>query len=388
MNKVAVIAAQRTPVGKIPGELNYIGETELLAQVFQITMKAFDKIIIDEAIVGSSFPIERDNLCRKAILMAGLSPKINAATVSKTCASSDEALAIACCKIISQNARTILVGSVEKISNSPYTLHFMKQNVKKSIKKDIPFFDEIKKNINENDMAYISEMLSRNYNITRQMQDAFTIESIKKAAAANKDGRFKNEIIQISYIKDNVEYLLSADEMLLYERIADDIQRAAPMFIKDGVLTQYNAAPMCDCAAAMLVMDYNEALRAGLKPLAVVHDVLAIGVSDGKRGHAMNECVQVILMRNNLSSLDIDLYEINESFAAQALFTVNTLRLDRSKVNVNGGNLALGYPIGATGLRMDITLIYEMIRRKSKYAISVMCAGGNMAQAVIFESVI
>lgn len=386
MKKAAVIAACRSPISKIPGELNYIGEIELLAEVFKAVIKINKPLTIDEVIVGSSFPIERDNLSRKAILSVGLPPTISATTVNKTCASSDEALAIACHKIRCENEKTMLVGGIEKVSNSSYALHYMKKNIKKTIRNRMPTFNDIHRNILENDMTYICERLSRTHNITRQMQDEYTIDSMKKAIHANKQKHFRDEIVPITYKKDKQEHELYMDELLLSDRSQYDIISAPPMFLKDGVLTQYNAATMCDCAAAMLITEYDRALHMGLNPLVVVHAMETIGVTNDRMGHAMTKCVEGILEKSALKKSDIDLYEINESFAVQAMITIDSLGLDKSKVNVNGGNLALGYPIGATGLRMNITLIHEMLRRNSKYGLSVMSAGGNMAQAVIFEN--
>lgn len=387
MKKIAVIAAKRSPIGKIPGELNSINETELISYIFKTIISSFKYINIEEAILGVSFPVEKDNLCRKAILHAGLSSRISATTVSKTCASSDEALSIACSKILSGKVKSVLVGGSEKISNSSYTLHFMKHNIKRAIKETIPYYSDIQNNIMENDMAYLYEMLSRKNKIDRSMQDEFTINSISKSLSAHNNNYFLKEIIPIQYIKDEQTYFLNSDEMLLYERSEENIHRAEPMFLKDGVITQFNAAAMCDCATAMIIMDYDEALKQGLKPKVFIADTVAAGVSKDRIGMAMTDCINKILKRNKLSKANIDLFEINEAFAAQALFTIKSLDLDLNKVNVNGGNLAIGYPIGTTGLRMCISLIHEMIRRQAKRGISAMCAGGNMANAVIFETV-
>lgn len=386
MKRAAVIAGRRTPVGKIPGELNYIEETELLSKTFQ-AVAAEAAALIDEAIVGSAFPVERDNLCRKALLKAGLPVEISCATVSKTCAASDEAFALAFHKILCNTAKTVLVGGVEKVSNSSYTLHFMKRNIKRLLKKKLPLYSEIETNIEENDMAYISEMLARKYQITRRQQDEFTYRSIMKAQEARKAGCFQQELISICYGTAADMHAIYEDELLLYPRSKAQIQEAPPMFVDDGTVTQYNAATMCDCAVSMLLMDYDEAVKHGIKPMAVVRAVQSIGVRQEAVGTAMVECVTAVLRKAHLNIEDIGLFEINESFAAQALYTIEALQLDPETVNVNGGNLALGYPIGATGMRMYTTLLYEMGRRHTVFGLSVMCAGGNMAQAVIFQSV-
>jgi len=387
MSKVAVITAKRSPVGKIPGELNYISEIELLSEVFKGVTLGLEEIVIDEAITGSSFPLEKDNLCRKALLKAGLSTRIPASTVSKTCASSDEALNIAYHKIKCQAAKIILVGGCEKVSNSSYILHYMKKNVKHAVKNLLPEFDQIKDNIEENDMVFINEMLSKKYNITKDMQDKYTIDSIEKAVFAQQHGYYEEEIIPIAYNKGGECYYLEKDELLLSKRSVEDIRSAPPMFLQKGTLTQYNAAPICDCSVGILLMDYEEAIRLGLNPLIIIKDVLSTGVGEEQTGEAMTQGILKLLQKNKLMPSEIDLYEINESFAVQAILTARMLNLDMNKVNVNGGNLALGYPIGTTGLRMNVTLIHEMIRRNSRLGISAMCAGGNMADIIVYENV-
>ncbi len=380
-NKIAVIAAGRSPIGKIPGVLNHISETDLLAKIIQAVCKGYENSI-DEAVLGSGFPVERDNLCRKALLGAGLSPDISCSTVSKTCASSDEALLIAVSKIRTGKAKAVLVCGSEKTSNSPYILHFMKQNVKRHLKNQLPSLQDIQAHILENDMTYICEYLAKHYHISRKAQDAFNLKSMQKALAAR--ALFSEEIIPISYEDGGRQYTANEDELLCSEKTKEEIQNATPMFLQDGTLTQYNSAAICECAAAMLIMDSTEAARRKITPLAYIVDTDCMGVPREQMGHAMAACANKILQNNGLGKRDIDLYEINESFAAQAIFTARTLGLDMERVNVNGGNLALGYPIGVTGLRMQISLIYEMRRRGACIGLSVICAGGNMANASIY----
>lgn len=383
MKKIAIVAAKRSPIGRIPGELSHVNETELLAIIMENTAKGFESYI-DEAILGSSFPIEKDNLCRKALLKAGLSPKIPAFTVSKTCASSDEALSIACNKIACQQAKAVLVCGSEKINNSSYALHFLKQDVKRAMKNELKNFSEISDQILENDMVYINEMLARKYAISRMESDDFTILNIGRANRAYLNGNFAEEIVPIS---NNIGNCLFIDEWLSNIRQETDINAAPPMFILDGCITKYNAAPVCDNAAAMILMDYEYAHELGLKPYGLIHATVSTGVENDKTGTAMAKCVEKILDDTGLPLAAIDLFEINDSFAVQALCTMKIAGLSCDKVNVNGGNLALGYPIGATGLRMKISLLYEMKRRNVEYGLSVMCAGGNMANGIIIKGI-
>ena len=383
-NRVVVVAAQRSAISKIPGILNQMNDVDLLAAVFRTVSEGLYDWI-DTAITGSAFPVERDNLCRKAILAAGMPSQITCSTISKTCASSDEALHIAYAKILSGKSQAVLVGGCEKVSNSSYVLHFMKKRVKDSYKEQIPILCNIEKTCTENDMHYIAEVLAKKLNITREEQDLFAIKSRLKAKTAFETHRFDNEIIPIRYSDDNY---FQIDELLSQVIDEDEVCTEKPMFIQDGTLTRCNTSPMCDCAVAMVLMNYDVARVADLKCLAEIKDVSCIGIPQKNMGNAMKKCVEKILDENHLQKDDIDLYEINESFAAQAIAVIQALRIDPNRVNVNGGNLALGYPIGASGLRMCVTLIHEMIRSELKRGVSVMCGGGTMANAVLFENIL
>lgn len=380
MRECVIVAARRSPAGKIPGQLNYITETQLLAKVMRATAGTAK---VEEAVVGCSFPIERDNLCRKAMLAAGFSACVNASTVSKTCASSDEALRIGYERILLGECRCILVGGIEKISNSPYILQVMKRNVKRQLRGQTLCRVEAFAQLEENDMAYLAELAADRQGITRREQDDFTIESIRRAQSARREGRFTDELTEVAYEKDGVCYRLSQDELLDSERTAEQIRGAPAMFLCDGTLTQYNAAPVCDCASAVLLMEREFAVQCGLQPLVAIRSVVTHATSH--LGCCMQECVEKLLQINRLHRKDVSIYEINESFAAQAISTIHALRLEDERVNVNGGNLALGYPIGTTGLRMLVTLIHTLRRSGDHLGLSVMCAGGAMAQAVLVE---
>lgn len=380
MKECIIAETKRSPSGKIPGELSQIGEIDLLSQVFR-TVTA-DRLV-EEALTGCSFPIERDNLCRKAVLAAGLPPDVHAATISKTCASSDEALRIGYERILLGSSRSILVGGIEKISNSPHVLQVMKQNVKRQLHAKTLSRQEAFDQLQENDMAYLAERAAYQNNISRRQQDDFTLHSIEKAHRADRQGYFQEEIAKIQTGAEGV--FLSRDELLQWERTEDDIRRAPPMFLRDGSLTQYNAAAVCDCAVAMLLVEKQTALAQGMVPLSAIRSVVTVGTD--RLGECMQQCMDKLLRINGLRQRDVALYEVNESFAAQAIWVIRECGLEPKRVNVNGGNLALGYPIGATGLRMLTTLAHEMKRRAVRFGVSVMCAGGAMAQAVLLENV-
>ncbi len=386
MKNVVVVSACRSPVGKIPGELNAIGEIPLLAKVFQEAVtRAGLPVQIEEALTGASFPIEKDNLCRKAILYAGLSEMISCTTISKTCASSDEALAIAWHKIRNGAAGTILVGGIEKIGNSPYVLHFMKQNVKRMLNKQLPCRAEIEELIQDNDMAYMNEVLARKAGISRQAIDAHTYQSILKAETAYRNGCFAEETVPIPYTENGITRYIIGDEFPQVVRSKREIYEADPMFLKDGVLTRLNSAAIAECAVAMLLMEEDTARTIGLQPIGRIVSVLNTAVPNEERGSSMAKCTQSILERCGLAPFDVGLYSINDSFMIQSMLTVMEMGLDADRVNVDGGNIGLGYPIGATGLRMCTSLLYEMQRRQVSLGLHVIGAGANMAQAVVMQ---
>ncbi len=383
-NRVIVATANRSAAGKIPGMLTQMRDVELLANVFNNVARDIN-CIIDSAIVGSAFPIERDNLCRKAVLASEIPSQINCITVSKTCASSDEALSLGYMRILAGKSNAILIGGCEKVSNSSYTLSFMKERVKHAIKNQLPCLCDIKKNVTENDMHYLAEILAYKHGISREEQDLFAINSRQRAYNAYKKNKFKNEIIPIKYAEEN-EDKMSSDEWIQIPFDKDEVLQALPIFIQNGMLTKYNTAPMCDVAAAMIITSYDTFQTSELDYLVDIKDVACVSVPQEEMGCAMEKCVRKILEDNHLDKEEIDLYEINESFAVQAIITIQALEINPNRVNVNGGNLALGYPIGASGLRMCVTLVHEMVRSKSKYGISVMCGGGTMANAVLFHN--
>lgn len=383
---IAVISARRTPCGKIPGVLSGVSDVEMLAQVFRKVADSTKGVPIDVALAGSAFPVEHDNLCRKAVLSAALSPSIPAATVSKTCASSDEALFQGIQAIQCGRADTVLIGGVEKNSNSPHILGVMKQKIKNAIQGNLPFYDSVAEQIQENDMAYLAEMLSRKYGFCREKLDHYAYQSLEKARRAQNSGCLQEEILPVPYDGGDKPAYLCADETVQNDASFHDFQHAEPLFLKDGLHTRYTAAPISDCAAAILLMEERTALKNGIRPKAIIKDYLSIGVPLHNVGEAMGLCVQQLLSRASLSVAEVDLYEINEAFAAQGLAVIEALGIPPERVNVNGGNIALGYPVGATGLRMDVTLLWEMSRRKARFGVSVISAGGHMSQATLFET--
>ena len=335
---VAVLYARRTPCGKIPGELSGTSDVEMLAQVFQNVAASAQGVPIHEAVAGSAFPVERDNLCRKAVLSATLSPEIPSATVSKTCASSDEALFHGIQAIQCGNADTVLVGGVEKNSNSPHILGVMKQKVKNAMRGNLPLYESVAEEIQENDMAYLAEMLGRKYGFRRENLDEYAYQSLEKARHAQQSGRLQAEILPV--IHD--EGALSVDETVQNDTVFGDVQHAEPLFLKDGLHTRYTAAPISDCAAAVLLMEERASRRYGIRPMAVIRGYASVGVPRHTIGEAMGTCLRKLLGQASLSMADVDLYEINESFAAQGLATIAALGIPPERVNVNGGNLALG----------------------------------------------
>lgn len=388
MKKVVVVSAYRTPVGKIPGSLNGLDDVSLMAYCFAETVKrcGIESKSIDDAYVGCSFPGDRDNICRKSILAAGLSQTIPGTSITRTCASSMEALSQGAYKIMAGDAEIVIVGGVESMSNSGYALSYFKKNIKAMLKKQLPSYKAAIEGLEENETVYISEMLARKYNISRQAQDIYAMESHKRAWAAQKTGRYNDELIPINLSIGEKNIELQRDENIIEDLTLEILEKENAIFTQDGMLSRINSAPIGDGAAAIILMSEERARSEGLLPLAEIDKMAVIGLTREKMGHGTVEVVKSILQHKNMSINDIDLFECNESFAVKSILCRRLLNIPSDKFNVNGGSIALGYPVGCTGLRICVTLIHEMSRKHSEYGIAAICAGGCMGQGILFKN--
>lgn len=387
MNKVLIVSACRTPIGSVPGNLSGYSDMELMAACFREAVKRIDlnDRFVEEAFVGSSFPSERDNICRKILHKANMDSRISASTTDKTCASAIQALSEGAYKIMAGDADIVLVGGVESMSNSSYALSYFKNRVRKILNNQQLTYKDIEGYIEENDMPFVGEMLSRKYGISRKEQDEFTLVSHKKAQLAKKEKYFEREVFGINLTDKDRNDELNTDEMIKSSYTMELLTNEEPFFLKDGYVTKYNSAPIGDAAAAVVLMSERMAKSQGIKPLAEIYKMNSIGLPYEKMGLGTSEAIKSILDKSGLNKNNISLFEYSEAFAVQAIITQKMLDLDTDKINVNGGSIALGYPVGCTGLRMSVTLLYEMIRRQAEFGLVAMCAGGLMGQSIIFK---
>lgn len=405
MKKVVVVAACRTPIAKIPGPFTEYDEVTLLAKCFNEVVKraGIDPTIIDNSYTGCTFQTEKINIGRRAIIKAGLPGTIPGTTITRSCISSMEAMVQAYHDITGGNSDVVLAGGVEISSNAPFLMNFLRKVARipavcESVRKngdfsaeqiqfyqDVPDYDTVVPEIEENETQLIAESFAKKFNISRQEVDLFAYSSVKKACEAEKKGYFKKEIVPISINRNGEESFVTQDQFINSERTLEDFEKQESFYVKNGVMTQFSSAPLGDGACAMLLMSESKAKELGINPLAVLRADAVVGMDSSRKGQSISCSVEKLLNRERLKPEDVDLWEINETFAPQMVHFQKYFHIPKEKFNVNGGSIALGLPVGASGLRICITLIYEMIERQAKNGIAAGCAGSGMAQCIWFS---
>jgi acetyl-CoA acyltransferase len=390
--EAVIVAASRTAVGKAKkGSTANERADELAAAVIRDVMQQtggkLDPLLIDDVVIGCAMPEGSQglNMARMISLRAGLPVEISAQTVNRFCASGLQTIASAAQSIIAGDADVIIAGGAESMSLVPMTGFHISPN---------PYLAE------NQPEAYISmgltaENVATRWNVSRADQDAFAVASHQKAAAAQDAGKFKAEITPVN-IEDVTwdeagaisrrTLVLDTDEHLRRETTLEGLAKLKPVFKEGGSVTAGNASPLSDGAAAVLVMELGMAQRLGLKPLARFAGFATAGVAPEIMGVGPIYAIPKLLKRAGVTLADVDLIELNEAFAAQALAVIRTLELDPARVNVNGGAIALGHPLGCTGSKLTVQLINEMRRRTSRYGIVSMCIGGGQGAAGLFEN--
>jgi len=395
METVYVIDSVRTPIGKYGGALSGIRPDDLLALVIKALIgrnKNIDVNAIEDVIAGAANQSGEDNrnVARMAALLAGLPTTIAGNTVNRLCASGLQAIMDSARTIACGDAHMMIACGVESMSRAPFVMP----------KATTPFdraaqvFDTtmgwrfINKKLSElyfpYSMGETAENVARQWNISRHAQDEFAMTSQQKYAIAHKAEKFKDEIIpvQIQVGKDVFDF--EQDE---HPRLSslEKLAQLKPAFIKDGTVTAGNSSGINDGASAMLLAGEAAVKKFALKPIAKIKSMAVAGVEPAVMGIGPLPATQKALKRAGLTVGDLDLIELNEAFASQSIACIHDLGLDLEKVNVNGGAIALGHPLGCSGVRISTTLLHEMKRRKSKYGLATMCVGVGQGAAVIFE---
>jgi acetyl-CoA C-acetyltransferase len=344
--------------------------------------------MVDETIMGCILQAGLgQGVARQVAVNAGIPVEKPAYTINMICGSGLRAVQIAAQQIITGECDIVVAGGTENMSAAPYLLKNARTGYRMGHGEivDSMIHDSLTDIFNNYHMGMTAENLAEKYSISREEQDAFSAASQNKAEAAIKEGRFKDEIVPVVISSKKGDTVIDTDEFPRAGVTAEALGKLRPAFKKDGTVTAGNASGINDGAAALVIMGADKAKELGLTPLAKIIGYASAGVDPSIMGIGPVPAVKKALERAKLNVEDIDLIEANEAFAAQALAVAKELNLDMSKVNVNGGAIALGHPVGASGARILITLLYEMKRRNAKHGLSTLCIGGGMGTALIVE---
>jgi 3-oxoadipyl-CoA thiolase len=397
MKAVYIIDCLRTPIGKYGGALSNIRPDDLLAHVLKVLLKRNDSIdvnAIEDVIAGAANQSGEDNrnVARMAALLAGLPTSVAGTTVNRLCASGLQSIMDAARAIACGNGDLMIACGVESMSRAPFVM----PKANSAFAREPQIFDTtlgwrfINKKLSDlyypYTMGETAENVAKQWNISRNAQDEFAMESQQKYAKALANGKFINEIspLQVQVGKDAFDF--DADE---HPRLSslEKLGQLKPAFAKDGTVTAGNSSGINDGAAAMLLASEEAVVKYGLIPMAKIKSMAVAGVDPSIMGIGPVPATKKALERAGLTVADLDLIELNEAFASQSIACIHDLGLDLEKVNVNGGSIALGHPLGCSGVRISTTLLHEMKKRKAKYGLATMCIGVGQGAAVVFEGV-
>jgi acetyl-CoA C-acetyltransferase len=392
MKEVVITSAVRTAIGNFLGALSPFDATELGARVIEEAIKRsqIQKKDVDEVILGNVLPVGLgQNPARQAMIKAGLPMSAGAITVNKVCGSGLKAVMLSAQVIVAGDAEVIVAGGMENMSRVPYYLENARTGYRLWDGKlvDGMVHDGLWDVVNDYHMGFTAEIQSRKFNITREEQDRFAHESNLKAMNAIREGKFKDEILPIPIpSKKGNSVIFDVDEG---PRDTDlgAMAKLRPVFKEDGVVTAANSSKISDGASALVLMSKEKAQAFGIKPIAKVGAQAAAGVELEDVLVAPIQSIPKVLKKAGLSLGDIDLFEINEAFSASTLAVIQTLGIERGRVNIHGGAVALGHPIGASGARVLTTLLYAMKARGSKRGMASLCLGGAEAVSLIVERI-
>ncbi len=391
MTDVVIVAAGRTAVGKFGGTLAKIPASDLGAHVITglLAKTGLKPEQISEVILGQVLTAGvGQNAARQASIKAGLPDRVPAMTINKVCGSGLKATHLAAQAIKLGDAEIVIAGGQENMSISPHVLAGSRDGFRMGDAKliDTMIVDGLWDVYNQYHMGVTAENVAKKYGVTRADQDAFALASQQKTEAAQKAGKFKDEILPLEIPqRTGAPLLFDMDEYPKHGSTLEALARLRPAFDKAGSVTAGNASGLNDGAAAVIMMSAKKAQELGLAPLAAIRAYSSAGVDPKIMGMGPVPASQLCLKKAGWSVADLDLMEINEAFAAQAIAVNREMKWDTSKVNVNGGAIAIGHPIGASGCRILVTLLHEMMRRNAKKGFASLCIGGGMGVALAVE---
>ena len=393
LEDVVIISGCRTPVGKFQGSLADFTATQLGAIAVRESVKraGIDPQQVDECIMGNVVSAGLgQNPARQAAIFGGLPPETGAMTINKVCGSGLKAVALGAQAIQTGESRIVVAGGMESMSNAPYLLPQARKGYRLGNGQivDAMVHDGLWDIYNDYHMGITGENVAEKYGITREEQDQFALESHRKALTAIKERRFQSQIVPVEIPtkkKGSPAVLFDKDESPREDASIETLRSLKPAFKKDGTVTAGNAPGVNDGAAAVVVTSARRAKELGATPMVRIVAQATSGVDPKWVMMAPVDAVHKIWQKTGWKNEDVDLYELNEAFSVQALAVMRELELDPKIVNVNGGAVALGHPIGASGARILVTLIYEMIRRDAHRGIAALCLGGGNAVAMAVE---
>ncbi|WP_406686271.1 thiolase family protein [Rossellomorea vietnamensis] len=392
--EIVIVSAVRTPIGRYGGALKEISSGHLASLVIEEAVKKADIAAeqVSEVILGEvRQSTESSNVARVAALRAGVPETSPAFTVNRLCASGMQAVASAVQQLESNQGTIVVAGGTESMSRAPLYLRNTRFGGDRSILVD----SNTENGQQPQDiyghrlgMGITAENVAERYHVSREDQDAFAVESQKRTAKAMERGEFEEEIVPVTTQHKKGTFTIDRDEHPRPETTIEKLSGLKPAFKENGTVTAGNACGRNDGASALVLMKRSEASRLNIKPLVKVVDWATTGVSPEVMGIGPVPAVRKLLQRTGKEVEDIGLFELNEAFASQALAVIRELKLDVNKVNVNGGAIALGHPVGATGARIVTTLLHEMIKRQERYGIATLCVGGGQGMAIMLETIL
>lgn len=391
MREVVIVGAARTPVGNFGGAFKNVSSVDLgvVAAKAAINRAGISPDLVDEVIIGNILSAGLgQNVARQVAIYSGLKEETPAMTINKLCGSGLRTISMGAQFIMLGDADVVLAGGIESMSNAPYVLPNARWGERMGHGKmvDSMICDALTDKFNDIHMGITAENIAERWGLTREEQDAFAAESQRRAENAQKEGKFKEEIVPVTIPQRKGDpIIVSEDEYPKHGTTAEKLAKLRPAFKKDGTVTAGNASGLNDGAAMVVLMAKKKAEELGIKPLATIKSYASAALDPKIMGYGPVPATKKALERAGLTIEMIDLIEANEAFAAQSLAVVKDLNLDPEKVNVNGGAIALGHPVGASGARILVTLLYEMMKRDAKTGLATLCIGGGQGTALIVE---
>lgn len=392
MREVVIVSAARTAIGSFGGGLSSLSAVDLgvIAAEEAIKRAGIDKSIIDEVVIGNVLSSGLgQNVARQVAINAGIPNRVSAMSINKVCGSGLRSVSLAAQMIKAGDAEVILAGGVESMSNAPYLLKKARFGYKMGNDSlvDVIMSDGLTDAFSAIHMGITAENIADKWQLNREEQDAFAVRSQERAVAAIAAGKFKEEIVPVIIPQKRGDAIVfEQDEFPRAGTTIETLGKLRPAFKKDGSVTAGNSSGINDGAAMLVVMSKDKADELGLKPMARIVSYASEGLDPDIMGYGPVGSSKKALEKAGLKVEDLDLVEANEAFAAQSLAVVRDLKLDPSITNVNGGAIALGHPIGASGARILTSLLFEMKRRESKYGLATLCIGGGLGTSLIVEA--